>query len=160
MSIDADIRAAVQIVLRGLYDKPVQVQPAPKFDPGMGKPAILAVFVDNTDKTVGVIVCSLSIAARLGAALSLIPDRTAEDAVKKGILDESLLDNFREVMNICSSLFSEHHGSRVHLNKVTGKIAAPPAEYKTLMASPAARADMNVEIPGYSGGALSVRIAP
>lgn len=158
MAIDADIREGIQFILRGLFDKPVKVQATGKYEPAMAKPSILVVYADNTDKTAGVIVCSLLVAARLGAALSLIPDRTAEEAVKKGYLDESLLDNFREVMNICSSLFSDHHGTRVHLKAVTGKLTAIPAEYKALVASATARSDMTVEVPGYAAGPMSVRI--
>jgi hypothetical protein len=157
MAANVDPRVSLQNVFRGLFDRPIQLAASPKFEPGFSKAAVVAVYTGAGDEPVGLLVCSVQAAAYLGAALSLLPKPVAEDAIKKGALDDNLLENFREVANICSSLFAEQAGARVHLQAVVNKVVAPIAAYKVLFASPN-RADVTLEVPGYGPGVISVRL--
>jgi hypothetical protein len=152
-----DPKASLQNVMRGLFDRPIQLASAPKYEPAMAKAAVVAVYTGGGTDAVGLLVCSIQAAAYLGAALSLLPKPVAEDAIKKGMLDDALLENFREVANICSSLFAEQAGTRVHLDTVLNKVTAPPATYKALMTS-TNRTDVTIDVPNYGQGVLSVRL--
>ncbi len=149
--------ATLHTLLSGLYGRPVEVQVAPKFEPTSIKPCVIAVYIGNEDQVMGLLVCSFAAAGYLGAALSLLPKSVADESIKKGSLDEGLLENFREVANICSSLFTEHVGSRVHLQTVLAKAVAPPPEHKAFMQS-AVRTDVLVDVQGYGSGPISIRV--
>ncbi len=157
MALIAHPKVALQKVLNTLYDRPIQMGNAVKFEPSGSKPAVVAVYVSDTEVVTGLLVCSLPAAAYLGASLSLLPKPIAEDCVKRGALEESLLENFREVANICCSLFAEQIGARAHLQTVVAKCAAAPAEYKALMASPN-RVDVTIDVPNYGQGIVSIRL--
>ena len=148
----------LQMLLSGLFGKPVQVQAAPKLEPSAMKACPIAVYVDNQDQVVGLLVCSMAAAGYLGAALSLLPKSVADESIKKGNLDEGLLENFQEVANICSSLFTEHVGTRVHLKTVVPKAVAFPPESKAFAQS-ALRTDITIEVTSYGSGPISIRIA-
>ncbi|HEY5962320.1 MAG TPA: hypothetical protein VIV60_37445, partial [Polyangiaceae bacterium] len=115
MAANADPKLALQKVLGTLYDRPIQIANAPKFDPSTLKPAVIAVYGTNTDTLAGLMVCTISAAAYLGASLSLLPKSVADDAIKRNSLDDLLLENFREVANICTTLFAEQLAARAHL---------------------------------------------
>jgi len=157
MAATADPRVAFQKVLSTLYDRPIQISDAPKFEPTFSKPAALAVYVTEGDAVTGLLVCSMPAAAYLGASLSLLPKPVAEDCIKKGTLDDNLLENFREVANICASLFADQIAARAHLQKVVPKCTAAPADYKALMASPR-RVDLGITVPNYGDGIVSIRL--
>jgi hypothetical protein len=148
---------SLQTLLSGIYGKTVEVQPTPKFEPTAVKACALAMYVDNQDQMVGMLVCSLAAAGYLGAALSLLPKPVADESIRKGALDEGLLENFQEVANICSSLFTEHVGTRVHLKTVVPKVAAMPAEHKAFLQT-AVRTDVIIDVPSYGPGPVSIRI--
>jgi hypothetical protein len=158
MAANADPKVALQKVLNTLYDRPIQIANAPKFEPAFAKPAVLAVYASDDNTVTGLAVCSMSAAAYLGASLSLLPKPVADDCVKRGALEDTLLENFREVANICCSLFAEQLGARAHLQTVVAKCTAVPAEYKALMASPN-RADVTIDVPNYGQGIVSIRLA-
>ena len=99
----------------------------------------------------------MAAAGYLGAALSLLPKPVADEAIKKGTLDAGLLENFQEVANICSSLFTEYVGNRVYLKTVIAKVVSPPADYKMFLQS-ALRTDLMIEVPSYGSGPVSIRI--
>ena len=149
---------ALHTLLSGIYGKPVEVQVAPKFEPTTVKAASIAVYVDNQDQIVGLLICSLAAAGYLGAALSLLPKPVADESVRKGALDEGLLENFQEVANICSSLFTEQVGTRVHLKTVVPKAVVIPPDYKAFVQS-ALRTDVIIDVPSYGPGPVSIRIA-
>lgn len=151
-----DHRVSLQNVLRGLFDRPIQLTPAPKLEISLAKPTIIAVYAGSADEVVGLLVCSVTAAAYLGAALSLLPKPVAEDAIKRGSLDDVLLENFREVANICTSLFAEYIGARARMQTVLNKVTAVPPAYKEFLSSPH-RADVSLDVPNYGPGVVSMR---
>jgi hypothetical protein len=157
MSQILDPKPALHTLLSGIYGRAVPIQPVPKFEPSAVKPCVIAVYADNQSLVVGMLVCSMMAAGYLAAGLSLLPRPVADESIKKGALDEGLLENFREVANICSTLFIEYVGSRVHLETVVTKAVAPPPEYKAFLQS-AVRTDVTIDVPNYGVGAVSIRI--
>jgi len=145
-------------LLSGIYGRPVPVDATAKFEPGPVKPCTIATYVDNNDVVVGVLICTLAAAGYMGAALSLLPKSVADDCVKKGALDAALMENFQEVANICSSVFTEYLGTRVHLKSTVAKASALPPELKAFFQT-ALRTDATLEVPGYGPGFVSIRMA-
>lgn len=157
MAFRVDPRVALQKVLNTLYDRPVPMEAARKFEPSPSKPAVVAVYGTDSQPVSGLFVCSMSAAAYLGASLSLLPKSLADESIKKGHLDETLLENFREVANICSSLFAEQFATRAHLQTVVPKCTVVPADCKALMAS-LHRDDLSIDVPNYGEGVVSIRL--
>lgn len=149
---------SLHALLSGIYGRAVPVDGAAKFEPGAVKPCAAAIYVDNQDQPVGLMFCTLGAAAYLGAALSLLPKSVADECIKKITLDPSLLENFQEVANICSSIFTEYVGARVHLKTIVAKLTAPPPELKAFLQT-AVRTDVTLEVPGYGPGFVSLRMA-
>ncbi len=149
---------SLHTLLSGIYGRGVPVDATAKFEPGPVKPCAAAIYVDNQDQPVGLMLCTLAAAAYLGAALSLLPKSVADDCVKKAALDPLLLENFQEVANICASMFTEHIGARAHLKSIVAKLTAPPPEFKAFLQT-ALRTDVTLEIPGYGPGFASLRMA-
>jgi two-component system chemotaxis response regulator CheY len=101
-------------------------------------------------------VCDLAFALRTGAALTLVPPGVVEEAIRARALEDTLADNFHEVLNVMARFFDHGGSSRVQLGpvhlpgeKLDPALAAP-------IARPAARLDLTVDIAGYGKGNLSL----
>ena len=69
-------------------------------------------------------------------------------------LDPVLLENLKEILNVCSQLFMESEVSRVNLLSVLpGSQSAE--EVQQLMAAPRQRVDLKVSVEGYGEGKVS-----
>lgn len=123
--------------------------------PGPRIPVSIASYRTGDDKEVYLWVCELSLAASLGAALSMIPSGIAQEHVRKGRLDENLRENLHEVMNVGASMLSGG-GTRVVLHGLHLPPDPIPAELAPFVARPAARLDLEVAIPGYEPGKMAL----
>lgn len=150
---------ALEGVLRGLFDKPVKVAPGPAFEPSIAVPGAVAVYATDDARVVGVSIWSMGMAAYLGAALSLIPSGSAESEARKGALGPALLENLHEVANVCSQLVTELHGGRCQLVDLVQKVVAPPPLHRALYTAPKQRFDVEIRLPGYGSGPMSIRVA-
>jgi two-component system chemotaxis response regulator CheY len=103
-----------------------------------------------------VVICNLSFAARVGAALTLIPRSAAAEAIVAGRLTESIADNFHEALSVMSRLFDAGGVARVHLGRVHLPGEAPPDEVVDLLGKPIARTDLAIDIGGYGPGSLTL----
>lgn len=140
--------------LRDLFDRPVQVKlSATKLE--AAKSAATSYMI-HADKTPAVLAyADLRFAAHAGAALGLVPMADVNAALKKGALDQTLQENFYEVMNILSAAFAEA-GKRVILARVAPSTPEPP-EVKEF-GKPKRRFDLEVKITGYGDGILAAMI--
>ena len=67
---------------------------------------IIATYCDDLGRTAALVTADLAFAASTGAALAMIPAAAAAEAVKEGALPEALLENYREIANMTSSLLN------------------------------------------------------
>jgi hypothetical protein len=95
----------------------------------------------------------LTLCASLAAALSVVPLAAVRDCVASGQLDESLQDNFGEVMNVLSRFLSAG-GRAFRRGAVTCPPAGCPAELLALVEGSDEVRVFNVEVPGYLAGHL------
>lgn len=120
---------------------------------------IAGAFVDGNDRLIGACLVDLPLAAYAGAALSLIPADAARDSIKAKELEDFMQDNFAEVLNICSRLFDIDSTHRVRLSATSFPPAGYPAEIASMVAKPAKRFDVDLDISGYGKGRFSMLLA-
>jgi hypothetical protein len=139
-------------LLGALLMRAVKVVKAEDDTPPLG-PLTAALF--HTDEPVlQVLVRSdLTLAASLAAALSVVPAAAVKEAVAAGSMDESLQDNFGEVMNVLSRVLSMG-GRPFRLGPVSCPPAEPAPELAPLVEGSDEKRFFNVEVPGYAVGRL------
>lgn len=95
--------------------------------------------------------------AYAGAALSLLPVAVAAGYVKKGRLEEDILDNCGEVLNVCSRLFTSDDQHRVTLDtRHFAPEPLPPAAAALLAGGK--RLDLVLDIDKYGSGMLVLAV--
>ncbi|MEM6511645.1 MAG: hypothetical protein AAF660_01425 [Pseudomonadota bacterium] len=119
-------------------------------------PGYIATYTDQAADIVGLCRCDIAGAASLGAALSLVSPARVEDSVRDGSLDERLLENFAEVCNVMSRLFSDATTPVVRL----GRIHPTPLAANDSGVDPEqdgiARLDLSIGVTGYTQGQLTL----
>ena len=97
-------------------------------------------------------VAEVGIAAYLSAALSIVPEARAKEAIKAGALDELLQENFREVCNVVTAALNARGGSPMLVLKDVVGNPATADEAKALTS----RLDVEVDVTGYGSGKLAI----
>lgn len=115
---------------------------------------VVAEYQLDDGSLVGYAICDLPFAVRTGAALTLIPPGAAEDAIKAHALEDTVSENFREVLNVMARFFDRGGNSRVHLGLVHLPGENMGAAFAMQIAKPAARMDASVDVGGYGKGTL------
>jgi hypothetical protein len=142
--------AEMEKLLSGLLARDVKLTPdgSPPGDP-------CAVALFRTDEPVLEVaaLCEVSLAASMGAALSVIPAGAARESAAQGDLDPPLDENFGEVMNVLSR-FVSGSGRRFTLAGVFRPRCAP-AELMEKARGSDERRTLAAEIAGYLGGRIA-----
>ena len=145
--------ASVVPILKGLLRRDITGLLAPR-QPLPPKTGYFVAEYTHLNESSYAVICDVAFAARVGAALSLIPPSAALEAITARQLTDSIGDNFREVLNVMSRLFDAGGVARVHLGQVHSPGASLPGEVASLLTKPIARTDLAVEIGGYGKGNL------
>lgn len=113
-------------------------------------PAYTATFVNPEGELVAACLCDSEMVIYSGAALSMMPPGGAQDMVSEKEFTKSVLDNFHEVMNICTRLMMSNDSPHLKLDKVL-----PSAEVASDLGSlkeAATQAAFEIAIPRYGSG--------
>ncbi len=148
--------ARIPVLLRELLNRNVTAQALPAFSVTETEPWTLASYVTDEDKAVAVIACDLELVANAGAALVLLPASASKESVTRKKLDPALLENFQEILNIYTSLFTAPGSARVRLGKVCASAKDLPPDAAALLKTPANRHAEKLTIPGYGGGRMGI----
>jgi len=147
---------AIAKLLGSLFDKRIHVA---RSSSPLAVPAYrgLCDYIDSAQSVLFVAVCDMPLLAGIGAALAMIPAGVVAEAVKSGKPSDALRENAYEVFNIAASIFNEVEGTEIHV-KLRALSLAPPVPPPLLvkMAKPASRLDLDVTVPGYPIGRLSL----
>ena len=146
--------AEVANLLGDLLGKPVTSTPSK--GEAEGKRGAVAKFNDPDGKPIALLFCELPLAAAIGVALQMLPAERVEENLKADTLDESVLENFREVCNIASTLFSTED-SAASLGDVRVLETAP--DFVSAPKLQGRRLETRMSVEGYDGGVLSVVVA-
>ncbi len=112
---------------------------------------VTGLYVNDKDKLIGACIADISLAANAGAALALIPDVVAKEAVAAGKLEDGVRDNFYEIANIVSALLN---GPSVPHLRLTDLVDGVPDEVLELSKKAAGHKHYDITIMDYQGGML------
>jgi|SRR5579871_322884 len=144
----------LKVLLEGLLARSVTVRkPLAKAPPA--PVSVHGSYRGDDGKIRAFCVCDLPLAASAGAALGLFPLGSANEAIAARELPEALLENFREVLNVCSRLVNYVSDDHLVLQDVVVSEGGPDAARK----APAWESyEFEVSISGYGTGRLNLFI--
>lgn len=151
--------AAIADLVTMLVGKKVRAVPTTPFPVASARG--LATYVDQTQKLAYVALTDMAFLAGVGAALAMIPAGVVTEAIKTGKPSPVLTENAFEVMNIVASLYNDAEGKGAHI-KIKALVVVPPIppEVAGLLAKPAGRLDLEIQVPGYANGKLTLLALP
>jgi hypothetical protein len=151
---------AVAALLTGLLLRPVTVKRSTVgINLAVPAPVWIAQYPHDDGTYGGVCMCDMKLAAYLAASLSLVPAGAAHDAIRSRSLPADLLENFREVLNICSQLFLYEDAPRVSFQSLVVFPANIQDVVREIIFHPDGRLDLDVTIPSYGTGKMAFRCA-
>ncbi|MDX1480343.1 MAG: hypothetical protein R3315_01625 [Woeseiaceae bacterium] len=111
-------------------------------------------YVDDGGHLVAVCGADLRFVAGSGAALSMIAPEVAEEMIEAGDVSDPILDNFHEILNICSRLLmKESGGAHLRLERAL-RPADGGSKFESLTAA-GRRLSFDVSLQGYGDSRLS-----
>jgi hypothetical protein len=120
-------------------------------------PLSIAIYTQADHSVAAVCAFDLALSNAAGAALASVAPNVAEEQLQSGKLGDSILENFKEVLNISAKWFQLEGAPKVGFRSL--HLAPPdkvPASALPVMTRPAGRVDLKVEIAGYRGGRLTI----
>jgi hypothetical protein len=148
----------IRDLFTGLLGREVTLTPVGPLAPSSASPRTVAVYVDDHFGVRAIIACDLDFSARAGAAIALVPGPTADAAIEANGLDDTLAENLYEVLNVAASLFNAAGAAHVRLLELHAAGRAIPPQVLSLMLTLGRREDVEMTIPGYGTGRLSIVI--
>jgi hypothetical protein len=146
--------AKVKQVLGMLFDG-LDVKPGGSFNQTPGGGAWFGVFVGDGGTPVALCGADVNLAASFGAALSMLPPAAAKDAAKSRELSGVMMDNLREIMNICTRLVMNDTSPHLRLEQICSAKSLP-APAAALLGAPKGRTEFQVQLAKYGGGVLTL----
>ncbi|MDT0200807.1 hypothetical protein [Nocardioides sp. AE5] len=139
-----------------LLGREVTLSPSAPLAPGPAMPATIASYVDDVLQLRALVVCDLPLSAYAGAAIGLVPQGQAEDAITDGALTDPLAENLYEVLNIAASLFNVDGAAHVKLHAMAPAGGPMDPQLMARALTLGRREDLAVSINGYGDGRLSI----
>jgi hypothetical protein len=143
------------VSLLGLLFDGLDVKPGGKFDQTPAGGAWFGVFVADGGQPVSLCGADANLAASFGAAFSMLPAGMAKECAKSRELTDVMIDNVREIMNICTRLVMDATSPHLRLEQIypVKALAAPAA---ALLAAPKERREFTIQLPKYGGGVITL----
>lgn len=142
----------IREVLHGLLGRDVTVAKVAPAGMKIDSKLVVGLYERENGKVGGLVIADLEVAAYAGAALSLLPIGVASESIEDGTIEDSLLENFQEVLNVGVRWFTAKNNPRVVLSEVYPPGVRLPDDVRRAMAAPADRLEALVEIAGYGEG--------
>lgn len=146
----AKVRGMLGILFDGL-----EVKPGKKFDLTPASGAWAGLYIGKDNAPLAICVVDAALAGSAGAALSMLPPGVAKDAVKTKELTDVMVQNLREIMNICSRLVMTDTSPHVRLEEVH-PAKSFSAGVNAVVGGQKGRVDFELNVPKYGPGTLSV----
>jgi hypothetical protein len=143
------------IQLLGIMFDGLDVKPGGTFDQTPAGGAWFGVFVTDAGAPVALCGADANLAASFGGALSMLPVAAAKDAAKARQLTDVMIENVREIMNICTRLVMDAKSPHLKLDQLYPTKSLPAAAL-ALLGAPQGRREFQVQLPKYGGGVLTV----
>lgn len=146
-------RAELREVLTALLGEVVVSEARP---PAEAATDCVSLYVDDQNRLAAVCIVCFDLAVAAAAAIALVPAAVVGEAHVAGELTGSLRDNLREVMNVLATLLCNDETPHVKFSALLLARAEMGPEAIALVARPAARLDVGVDLGDYGGGTLSI----
>jgi hypothetical protein len=146
----------IKDVIDGMLGKEVTVAQANALTPPDAVGGAIAVYIDDSDHLGAVAGWDLQLAAKVGAAVALVPARAVEDAVEEQYLPENLLENLSEVSNVLASVFQLPGNPHLRLSRMYRPINSADIDAVNLLYALGNRIDLKIDVPNYGTGRLAV----
>jgi hypothetical protein len=142
------------IQVLGLLFDGLDVKAGGTFDQTPAGGAWFGVFVADDGTPVALCGADANLAATFGCAFSMLPAGMVKDAAKSRELTDVMIDNMREIMNICSRLVMDATSPHLKLDQIY-PVKSLPAPAAALLGAPSGRKEFQVQLPKYGGGVLA-----
>jgi hypothetical protein len=139
----------------GLLFDGLDVKPGGTFDQTPAGGAWFGVFVADSGEPVALCIADVNLAASFGAAFSMLPAAMAKEVAKTRQLTDVMIDNVREIMNICTRLMMDANSPHLKLEQIY-PAKSLPAPAAALLGAPPGRREFQLQLPKYGGGVLSL----
>lgn len=140
--------------LLGLLFDGLDVKAGGSFDQTPAGGAWFGVFVADSGEPVALCGADANLAATFGAAFSMLPVGVAKEAAKARELTGVMIDNMREIMNICTRLVMDASSPHLKLEQIY-PTKSLPAPATALLGASKGRCEFQVQLPKYGGGVLT-----
>lgn len=150
---------AVANLMTNLFGKKVTAKKTAPLAPEEVKRSVVAVYVRDDGSAGALAIADLPLVAFAGAALALIPPGFAREVAATGKLPDNIHENFAEILNVGSRWFNSPRTPHVTLRDLMYKPQAFAADVGAILASPGPRLDVEVSVPGYGEGKLTLLAA-
>ena len=149
----------VRDMLSGLVGKSIAVNPGAPVTPKPNRPVTVAIYTAPDMSVNALCVMDLGASAYTAGALALLPPGGCQDSVEEdNELSPIQLEALHEVVNVLSALFNTPGAPHSKLNRLVKDGEDVPGDVAGLLAS-FNRLDLEIQIPGYGKGGLSLVIA-
>ncbi|NCT91068.1 hypothetical protein GXB85_08920 [Cellulomonas sp. APG4] len=149
----------VRELLEGLLGRDVDgTLGAAPVNPNEPPGAMTGIYVDDQLKLRALILVDLPLACWVGAAIALIPARTAEGSVENGFIAPDLIENTHEVLNVAASLFNADGAAHLRLYQSFVPRETMPADVQKWVLAYVQRLDVTLTVAGYGEGRMSVLV--
>jgi hypothetical protein len=138
----------------GLLFDGLDVKPGGTFDQSPAGGAWFGVFVADSGEPVALCGADANLAATWGAAFSMLPVAAAKEAAKTRELTGVMIENVREIMNICTRLVMDATSLHLKLDQVY-PAKSLPAPAAALLGAAQGRREFQLQLPKYGGGVLT-----
>jgi hypothetical protein len=138
----------------GLLFDGLDVKAGGTFDQTPAGGAWFGVFVADSGSPAALCGADANLAATFGSAFSMLPVGAAKEAAKARELTSVMIDNMREIMNICSRLVMDATSPHLKLDQIY-PAKSLPASAAALLGAPSGRREFQVQLPKYGGGVLT-----
>ena len=143
----------VTAMLENLFDGLV-IKPGKSFELIEAR-AMVGVYCADNGTPVAACATDFALSAVAGSALSMLPPPVCKDAITTGTLNDTMKENLKEIMNICSRLLMDDFSPHLKLLSMHPARGVPKAAAQMLM-EVRNRAHFNLTIPRYGSGFMSV----
>ncbi len=138
----------------GMLFDGLDVKAGGKFDQSPAGGAWFGVFVADSGEPVALCGVDANLAASLGCAFSMLPAGMVKDAAKSRDLTGVMIDNIREIMNICTRLVMDANSPHLKLEQIHPSKSLPAAA-AALLGAPKGRCEFQLQLQKYGGGTLT-----
>lgn len=146
----------VRDLFEGILGREIDISAGEPVLPNERTHAAVGVFVEDNLSLAAAIVADLPLTAFAGAALGLVPRDTALTTLSNNYVDETMWENFAEVLSVSSTLLNHDGAPHVRLYSSYEPGILPPADVSGFLHGLGRRLDITVGIAGYGSGCLSI----